>query len=259
MTAVVVTGATRGIGAATALHLAKTGVNLMLTGRDSDALERVATDARRSTAVECVTVARDITDSMAPSEIVSETVSRFGRIDALVNNAAVVTPLGSVGSAEPEEWHLSFEVNLFAPLRLITAALPHLRQTRGRIINVCSNLAVTPREGMGAYCTSKAALLHLTRILSTEEDSVVSVAYAPGLTRTDMTDVLVEHGKHHLSDDIYRRIKGLDENKQMGSASERGLAISWLALNSSKEMSGRMIDHEECMKAMAADSAHRCD
>lgn len=182
MSVVLVTGASRGIGAACARRFARDGHRLALLARPSAALRGLAAelDAR---AVEC--------DLAAPDQIEAalEVVRReVGSVEVLVNNAGVVHRHPVDGHAL-EDWDRVMAVNLRAPFLLARGVLPDmLARGAGRIINVSSISATSGTPGLSAYCASKAGLLGLTRALAAEVKAagVVAVAVSPGSVDTDM-------------------------------------------------------------------------
>lgn len=251
---VLVTGASRGIGAATARWLAGAGANLVLVARDGDGLRQVATDAC-AVGVDAQVVAVDLVQAGAPQQVVESAVGRFGRLDALINNAAIATPLQRLSSADPSAWRRTFELNVMVPAALQAAALPALRRARGRVVNVCSELAESPRHGMGAYCSSKAALLQMTRVLDLEEPEIVAVAYAPGVTDTTMMALLRADAEGALAPAMVERLRGMHAGGTMGDPVERARTLAWLALHAPAELGGRLIDHTDPSADRAARAA----
>jgi len=163
-----VTGASRGIGAATALALAQRGFLPVLAVRDpataAEAVAAIEKHGLRALRVRC-----DVGDDASTRDAVDECVRLAGRLDALVNNAGQIDPIGRLGDTNPEAWAAAIDVNLVGPYRMARAALPALaRSTAACIVNVSTGAAHAPREGWSAYCSAKAGLAMLTRCLATE-------------------------------------------------------------------------------------------
>jgi NAD(P)-dependent dehydrogenase (short-subunit alcohol dehydrogenase family) len=140
---VIVTGASRGVGASVARWLGKVGASVTLMARSSDPLKRVAQDMKRLGGL-ALTIPGDVADKNVCRRTVEKTIDRFGAVDALVNNAGTVQPLASVASGDEEAWRYNIEVNLLGPFHMTKAAIPHLRKQKGRIINVSSGAANIP-------------------------------------------------------------------------------------------------------------------
>ncbi len=154
MNVAIVTGAGTGIGAATASRLSSSGYAVVLAGRRRALLDEVA-GAIAAAGGRSLVVATDLADPGAASRIVGEAVQAFGRIDALVNNAATikVMPLAEFPlDVLDDHW----AVNLRAPFLLIQAALPHLRQSKGAIVNISSSSGTLVRPGQSVYGMTKA-------------------------------------------------------------------------------------------------------
>ena len=176
-----VTGAARRIGAAIAHCLHRDGFDVVLHYRDSgaEALALAATlEAARpgSTA----TLQADLAEFDRLPELVARTVGRFGRLDALVNNASAFFPT-PFGQATPAQWNTLFDVNLRAPFFLAQAAAPHLAAAQGAIVNMTDIHAGKPLRDHPVYCMAKAALVMATKSLALELAPHVRVnAIAPG-------------------------------------------------------------------------------
>ncbi len=182
-----ISGANRGIGLAIARRLAADGYQLSLGGRDRDAVEAAAA----TLPTDAVTTGRyDAADRSSPAEWVAATVERFGGVDVVVNNAGMLdrTRVEDLDDAILDEL---WEVNLKAPLRLVQAALPHLRASgRGRIVNVSSLSGKRVKSPVSpGYAISKFALQGLTHSLrmATWDDGIRVTALCPGFVSTDMT------------------------------------------------------------------------
>jgi len=174
--ACIVTGATRGIGLATARLLRAEGARVLLVARDAGELARVARDLGAQVAV------ADVTAPDEAERIVGSCVERFGGIDVLVNNAGTsfVRPLDELTD---EDWQGQWELNVMGPMRLMQAAAPRMaRAGGGRIVNVCSSSGKRPSLTNVAYSVTKAAQLSLSRHFADRwvGDGVLVNAVAPG-------------------------------------------------------------------------------
>jgi 3-oxoacyl-[acyl-carrier protein] reductase len=164
---VLVTGASRGIGRATALACAREGACVVAAGRDPALLATLET-ALREQHPHSWTAARDLTEPDACEQLVASLVSRHGRLDILVNNAGIATA-APVEHIRLDDWRRLLAINVEVPLRLTQQALPVMRRQRsGRIINIASDAALRGIGGMSAYCASKHALLGLGRAVNEE-------------------------------------------------------------------------------------------
>ncbi len=178
--AVLVTGAAAGLGRATALKLAAAGANLSLLDIDAGGLEQTAAMARELGAqVQLQEVNLADTANCAPA--VAAAVTQFGRLDALCNVAAVFFPRHTTDMTD-DEIDTTLAVNLAAPLKLIRAAIPHLLENNGAVVNVTSCAAFMGQAYLAAYSATKAGLTHLTKSLAMEymHQPIRFNAVAPG-------------------------------------------------------------------------------
>lgn len=157
----VVTGASSGIGRATATRLAADGMHVLAVGRDERALAEVCRDIERAGG-RAARLAVDVTSAEAPVAIVDRAISVFGGIDALVNAAGVIAS-GGVTETADDGWDLMMDVNVRAPFRLIRQAAAALEKRGGAVVNVSSVAGTRAFPGLTAYCVSKAAIDQLTR------------------------------------------------------------------------------------------------
>jgi len=186
-----VTGANRGIGREVARQLAERGHRVLLTARRLEAARRAAAELDpRGTQLDPRQL--DITDEASVQRLAKEVAAEYGRLDILVNNAAINYDSGARASTvDLAEVERTFQTNLFGAWRTVQAFLPLLRaSSHGRIVNVSSGAGSLTEMGAGtpAYATSKAALNALTRILAAElrRDRILVNAICPGWVATDM-------------------------------------------------------------------------
>lgn len=261
---IVITGASRGLGAAVAQITAAFGANIVLNARSADDLAGVAAEIReesgrleserleasairnRQSAIDPVlVVAGDVADAAVCQQIVEQTVERFGRIDALVNNAGVLEPIARIAEVEPEAWWDNVRINLFGPLLLTQAALPYLRESKGRVINVSTGAAVRGVAGWSAYGTSKAALNLLTMTLAEEEPAITAVAVRPGVVDTEMQRQIRERGEVGMTAESHRRFVQLHEEKELLDPKLPAKALAVLALHAPRAWSGRFLSWDD--------------
>ena len=183
-----ITGASRGIGAATAERLAAAGATVMLTARDEDALGAVSSQIRQDGGMVGYAPS-DISDPDSLEPLIEETLERFKRVDILVNNAGILAPLDEIAEADLDEWAYNVHVNLIGPFYLTRTVLPLMQaQEYGRILNISSGAAARPIAGWSAYCAAKAGLDMFTRVAAQElaESNIRVNALYPGLVDTEM-------------------------------------------------------------------------
>lgn len=182
---VVITGASRGIGAAAAREFSKAGAKLALLARSAGEIEALAAELGG----EVLAIACDVGDFAQVEAAFAAVVAQFGALDVLVNNAGVVEPIARLAEADAAEFAACLQINLNGVFHGMRAALPQMRaQGAGTIINVSSGAAVNPLEGWGAYCSSKAAALMLTRVGHLEEAAhgIRVLGMSPGTVATEM-------------------------------------------------------------------------
>jgi 3-oxoacyl-[acyl-carrier protein] reductase len=183
----VVTGASRGIGAAVAYALADEGVNLALTARQEGPLKKIAVELKQKN-IDVLTIAADITLSDTPAKIIRQTRERFGGLDFLINNAG--TGLNSrFEETTPEQWDMLMAINAKAPFFLSREALPLLKKSENPVIlNISSVVGRKGYANQAVYSASKHALMGFTKAMAKElKDTGIRVAaISPGATATDL-------------------------------------------------------------------------
>jgi 3-oxoacyl-[acyl-carrier protein] reductase len=179
--ACVITGASRGIGAATATMLAAERASVLLVGRREEALERVAQECERA-GCRAASAALDITAPDAGEQLMEACLRRFQRLDALVNNAGT-SEVKSIDELTDADWQTQWDLHVMAPMRLMRAIAPAMAgRGWGRIVNVCSSSGKRPSQRNVAYSVTKAAQLSLSRAFADAYAArgVLVNAVAPG-------------------------------------------------------------------------------
>ena len=198
---IIVTGASRGIGAAASAALAEAGATVVLTARDSERLADIALPIARAGAT-ISSRSCDVSDYQQFARVVDEAIDRYGQIDALVNNAGVIEPIASIAESDPAAWARNININLTGAYHAIRAVLPGMLAVGGgTIVNVSSGAAIRPLEGWSAYCSAKAGLHMLTRAvaLETAGKGIRVFGFQPGTTDTDMQVLIRASGVNPVS------------------------------------------------------------
>lgn len=196
-----VTGASRGIGAATVRALAAEGAAVVLVSRKQEALDDVAELVQSELPdAQLHPQAAHVADEDAVQQVVEETKRRFGRLDVLVNNAGTNPHFGPLVEIDRARAEKTVQINQWAPVLWTAAAAPLLRDEGGSIVNIASIGGMLTEPGIGWYNSTKAALIHLTRQLAVELAPDIRVnAIAPGLVRTKLAQGLWEPYEEHLA------------------------------------------------------------
>lgn len=232
-----VTGGAKGLGAATALCLARAGADIALVDIDgaglADTAQRIEALGRQVLVLE-----RDLSSRENCSLAVSGTVERFGRLDALCNIAAVLSPGQTIGISD-EQWDLALAVNLSAPFFLIREALPHLLEAHGAIVNVTSCAAFRGQAYFAAYCATKAGLTHMTKALAMEftHAPIRINAVAPGGMLTAITQQMST-----LADCDPRLLSRLPAPRGLCEVEDVADCVAFLASDAARSFHGACIN-----------------
>ena len=230
-----VTGASQGIGRATSLALASAGAKVAAAARNVEKLAAVVAKIA-ATGGEALAVSMDVADAERVKAGFKQTLERFGKLDILVNNAAI-TRDGLAVRMKPDDWEAVLRTNLTGAHLCMQQALgAMLRQRYGRIINVTSVVARTGNAGQANYVAAKAGLIGLTKAIAVEvaSRSITVNAVAPGFIATPMTEPLPQKVK----DETVARIP----LGRMGTDAEVAAAIVFLASEEAGYITGHVLD-----------------
>ena len=191
----IVTGASRGLGLAIAEAMGRTGANLLLVARSAEALAEARERALAAGAPQASIFAVDLQEDSAPEAILTEARRIWPRLDILINNAAIVGPIGKLWENDWDEWRRAISINLLSPAALCRLAVPWMAGTGGgAIINISGGGATKPRPHFSAYATAKAALVRFSETLAEEAASrgIRVNCVAPGAMNTAMLDAVLQ-------------------------------------------------------------------
>lgn len=184
----IISGAGTGLGRAAAIAFAADGAEVALLGRRLAKLEETALAVKEKTGKSALALQTDVSDEQQVQDAITSVLNHFGRIDIILNNAAVLES-GTVLELTSDDWQAQIATNLTGPFLLTKAVLPTMRKARyGRIINITSGLSWNGAGGYAAYSAAKAGLESLTRTLADEEYEygILANLYNPGTIRTEM-------------------------------------------------------------------------
>ncbi|XP_035438476.2 3-oxoacyl-[acyl-carrier-protein] reductase FabG [Spodoptera frugiperda] len=236
---VLITGASSGIGADTAVEFSKLEAKLVLTGRNKENLEKTAQKCEdvSPSKLRPVSVVADIVNERDVEELLKETINHFGQLDVLVNNAGIMG-LGSIEVTSLDQYDSIMNTNVRGPYYLTMLATPHLIKSKGNIVNVSSVAGIRSFSNVLAYCVSKAALDQFTRCVSLELASkgVRVNAVNPGVIETGI------HLRGGVSEEDYaaylEKCKETHAIGRTGTTKEVADAIIFLASEGASNITG---------------------
>ncbi len=240
----IITGATSGIGKATALLFAEEGADVVITGRRAELGQRVSDEISQK-GVRCVFVQADHSKAEACSHVVERTLAEFGRIDILFNNAGIVTK-GTAETTEEAIWNETLAINVTAVWRMNKLVIPHMKkQGGGVIVNNGSDWSVVGGKNAFPYIVSKGAIGMMTKAMALDfaRDNIRVNAVCPGDT---FVDRWIEKGYFEYSDPVSleQAIKDSSEYIPMGrfgKPEEIAKAVLFLASDDSSFMTGHLL------------------
>lgn len=231
-----ITGATRGIGRAIALELAKEGYNIALNYRtENEALENLKKEISEI-GVECYPVQGDVSKAEDAERMTKEIIEHFEQIDVLVNNAGI-TKDNLILRMKEEEFTDVINVNLVGTFNITKNVIKYMTKKRyGKIINLSSVVGISGNAGQSNYAASKAGIIGFTKSIAKELASrnITANAVAPGFIQTDMTNV--------LKDEIKEAIEGTIPLKRLGTAEDVAKVVKFLASDDSNYITGQVIN-----------------
>lgn len=195
---VLVTGASRGIGAATARAFAATGAQVALMARSEEPLTKLAGEIGGKTLV----LPCDIANGAVVDGAIAQVLATFGRLDVVISNAGVIEPIAPVAEVDPAAWSQAIDINLQGVFNLARASLPvMIAAGGGSFLHVSSGAAHTPREGWSAYCAAKAGAAMLLQSIHLEHggDGIRAIGLSPGTVATDMQRAIAKSGMNEVS------------------------------------------------------------
>lgn len=211
---VLVTGASSGIGQATALALSKAGARVTVGARRTDRLKSLAQDAPG----EMLVLELDVTDRQSVQEAVAATVEHFGALDALVNNAGLMLSSPILG-ADTTEWTRMVETNLLGSMYAAHAALPHLLRSKGSVVQISSTAGRTASAASGVYAATKFGITAFSEALRQEvtEQGVRVIVVEPGFVSTELTSHITDPAIQAMAKNIAESMRTLQPEDIAGA------------------------------------------
>ncbi|HXV96817.1 MAG TPA: SDR family oxidoreductase [Anaerolineae bacterium] len=241
----IVTGAGRGIGRAAALALAQAGAAVVLAARSADEISSLADEIKHNGG-KALAIPTDVSDVAQVDYLLVLTLRAFGRVDILVNNAALVQPMGKVWETSPTAWHKLIAINVVGPFLCARAVLPQmLERGSGRIINLSSTAAERNLTGLSAYNASKAALERFSGTLAAELEGsgVVVTILRPGMVDTPM-QAEIRRTPAHLFPKVALWEAAYQEGR-LHASSKPAQTILWLASHFAHNCNGQLFDMDD--------------
>ncbi|KAF4471223.1 corticosteroid 11-beta-dehydrogenase [Fusarium albosuccineum] len=230
----IVTGASKGIGAAIARYLLSQSHKVVVTARSSEPLEGL----KKSHPDQVQFIAGDIVDPQLPTKLTDLAVSSFGKIDGLVINHGTLTPK-RFADTTVEEWKQVYDVNVFSGVAMAQAALNELRKSKGCIVWVSSGAATKYYAAWSSYGSAKAAYNSISAHIALEEPDITSVAIAPGRVDTGMQDVLRSEGRDTMDKAQYETFAEAKDKGTLLRPEQPGHVMAKFVADPLRDLSGK--------------------
>lgn len=237
---IIVTGASKGIGAAIAEFLLKKSHNVVLIART----ERPLQELRTKYPEQVLVLARDLADRSLAQEAVDGAIDKFKALDGLIINHGMMDPVTKIEDSDIGDWKKLFDVNFFSAVAFAKAAVPALRESNGGMIFTSSGVSTGAYSSWGAYGASKAALNHFARQLAVEEPKITAIAVRPGVVDTDMQRQIREVHSAVMAAKDNDKFLGLHQADKLLRPDQPGHVMAKMILDLPKELSGKYVDWE---------------
>jgi len=236
----IITGAGKGLGRASAVEMAREGAYLVILSRTSPEIEETSRMIEE-VGGEVLPLKADISRTTDVEQAVDKAHSRFGKVDILMNNAAVIGPVRPLYEVDEKDWDMCMDINVKGYYLFSKAVIPHMiRQKRGKIINLTSGLGVMAMPLFGGYSIAKAGVIHLTKILAEElkPHNIQVNGLDPGVMDTKMQEDLRNLGPEVLGDAIYAEFSGYKEKGILKPPERVAKLAAFLASEESNSITG---------------------
>jgi NAD(P)-dependent dehydrogenase (short-subunit alcohol dehydrogenase family) len=241
----IITGASLGLGFEIAKKYLEAGASLMICARNAMQLDKAALKLEKlaGSGQSVLALPADVSKPKEVAALVEQALSKFGRVDIVVNNAAIVGPCGAIETVDWEEWVRTVEINLLGAVLLSRAILPHFKQAAGgKIIQLSGGGATNPLPMLSAYAASKAAVIRFVETLAeeTRQDHIDVNAIAPGALNTRMLDEFIAAGPEAMGPAFHER--SLRQRKDGGIPLHKGADLAvFLGSSLSNGITGKLI------------------
>jgi len=230
----VITGSGKGIGQGIGITFAEAGARVVFTARTESDI-RANAERAKAFGAQALAVPCDVRDDGQLQTLVARTVEAFGRIDIVVNNAGGAIP-NQIARTSRKRFNEAFDFNVVSALMVVRYSLPHLKESKGCVINICSAAGRIVQPNFSVYGAVKAALIHMTRLMASDLAPDVRVnGIAPGSILTDALKGL-------LDEPSLQKMCGLTPMKKLGEVDDIALAALYLASPASKWVTGKILE-----------------
>lgn len=243
----IVTGASQGLGRAIATALFRAGASLVICGRTQETLDEAAqtiSHARLHETQRLIPLRADVSQPDDVDKVKECALQELGKIQVLVNNAGVYGPIGRIEDVDWKEWTCAVEINLYGPILMCRALLPHLRQQQyGKIIQISGGGATAPKPRFEAYAASKAAVVRFMESLAGDcaQDHIDINSVAPGLLNTRLLGQVLAAGAEAAGENFYRNMAHAHDNGTCDSLDLAAALCVFLASGASDGITGKLI------------------